>query len=215
MARRTRLFLILPILVLVFVWVVFSLNCPTAGIALTRRARQLHRLKNRVASPQASDFDPRVSLAELLKPGDDATRWSTDRAARVQGEVIDVAYARPEATNCFSPCRRDIHIVVANRKDAPKTEQVVLEVTPNIRDVAARQGIDWSEQTLRQRLVGHWCEFEGWLYFDVGHAEESENVAAHNPENWRATAWEIHPVTKITVLPESAGFDRAPLEHSQ
>ena len=212
MARRTRLFLSVAILLLVVVWVVLALNCPSAGIALTSRARQLHRLKNRVAPPQAADFDPRVSLDELLKPGDDTTRWSTDRAARIQGQVIDVAYARPEATNCFSPCRRDIHIVVANRKGAPKTEQVVLEVTPNIRDWAGQPGIDLSEQTLRQRLVDHWCEFEGWLYFDVGHDEESENVAAHNPENWRATAWEIHPVTKITVLPAPAASNRAPSE---
>ena len=58
----------------------------------------------------------------------------------------------------------------------------------------------WSEQTLQAQLVGRWCEFEGWLYFDAGHDEESENIAPDNPENWRATAWEIHPVTKITVI---------------
>ena len=45
-----------------------------------------------------------------------------------------------------------------------------------------------------------WCEFEGWLYFDLGHDEESENIAPGNPENWRATAWEVHPITKITVM---------------
>jgi hypothetical protein len=60
--------------------------------------------------------------------------------------------------------------------------------------------MDWSEETLHAQLVGHWVEFEGWLYFDVGHAEESENVAPQNPENWRATAWEIHPVTNIRVV---------------
>jgi hypothetical protein len=48
--------------------------------------------------------------------------------------------------------------------------------------------------------VGHWVQFEGWLYFDLGHATEAENTAPGNPENWRATAWELHPVTKITVL---------------
>jgi hypothetical protein len=147
-----------------------------------------------------SDFDSRITLAELLRPGDDGNRWSTDHAARIQGEVIDVAYARPEATNCFSPCRRDTHILVANRKGAAKNEQVVLEVTPNLRKWATTQGIDWSKQTLHAQLVGHWCEFEGWLYFDVGHADQSENTAEHNPTNWRATAWEIHPVTKIRVM---------------
>jgi hypothetical protein len=200
--RRKRLLLIagVVIVVLLAVWLALALNCPHAGIAFTRGARELHRLKNRTALPQAADFDARVTLESLLQPGDDTNRWSTDRAARVQGLVVDVAYARPEATNCFSPCRRDIHILLANRKDAPQTEQIVLEVTPHLRDWAARQGIDWSAETLKAQLVNHWCEFEGWLYFDVGHVEESEHIVPGNSLNWRATAWELHPVTKITVV---------------
>jgi hypothetical protein len=199
---RTRSLLIagVVIVVLLGVWLALAWNCPSAGIAFTRRARELHGLKNRTALPQAADFDARVTFESLLQPGNDANRWSADRAARIQGLVLDVAYARAEATNCFSPCRRDIHIVIANRKDAPQSEQVVLEVTPNLREWAARQGIDWSVETLKAELVNHWCEFEGWLYFDVGHAEESENVAPGASTNWRATAWEIHPVTKITVI---------------
>jgi len=199
MSTRSRRLLIVVgvVVVLVAAWLVLALNCPSIGIALTSRARNLHRLKNRTAAPQATDFDSRVTLDALLVRGDDTNRWSTDHAARIEGYVLDVAYGGvAEATNCYSPCRRDIHIVMANRRDAPKTEQVVLEVTPNLRE----QGRDWSEQTLQQQLVGRWCEFEGWLYFDVGHDEEAENTAANRPGNWRATAWEIHPVTKITVI---------------
>ena len=181
-------------------WLIFALNCPSAGIALTSRARHLHRLKNRTAFPQPADFDSRITLDALLQPGNDTNRWSTDRAARVQGEVIDVAYAGAEATNCYNPCRRDIHILIATHKGAAKKEHVVVEVTPNLFDWAAGQGIDWSEKTLQAQLVGHWCEFEGWLYYDLGHAEESENISPNKPDNWRATAWEIHPVTKITVV---------------
>ena len=199
--KRTPLLIVVGIVaVLVVLWLLLARNCPSVGIALTSRARSLHLLKNRTAFPQAADFDSRVTLDALLQRGDDSNRWSTRRAARIQGYVIDVAYARPEATNCFSPCRRDIHIVISTHKDAPKTEQVIVEVTPNLRDEASQQGIDWSEQTLQQQLAGHWCEFEGWLYFDLGHAEEAENTAANRPGNWRATAWEIHPVTKVTVI---------------
>ena len=202
MLVRSRIFLLVSAVVAVvfLIWLVFALHCPNAGIGITRRAREHHRLKNRTALPQAADFDPRVTLDALLQRGDDRDRWSTDHAARVQGLVVDVAYAGAEATNCWNPCRRDIHILIANRKDAPKSEQVVVEVTPNLRDWAAGQGIDWSEQTLQAQLVGHWCEFEGWLYFDIGHDEESENVAPGNAENWRGTAWEIHPVTRIRVV---------------
>ena len=201
LSRKRTLFLVgVVVAVLITLWLILARNCPSAGIALTTKARDLHRLKNRTALPQAADFDSSITLEALLRPGDDTNRWSTSRAARIQGEVIDVAYARPEATNCFSPCRRDIHILLANRKGAAKTEQVVLEVTPNLRDWAAQQGIDWSEETLQAQLVGHWCEFEGWLYFDVGHAEESESTAPQKPDNWRATAWEVHPITKISVI---------------
>jgi len=198
MFTRTRTVLLGAVVValLLTVWLLVARNCPSVGFALTSNARNLHRLKNRTAFPQAADFDSRVTLDQLLQPGDDRNRWSTERAARIQGQVIDVAYAGIEATNCFSPCRRDIHILVAKQKDAAKNEQVVVEVTPNLQ----QQGIDWTEQTLQGQLVGHWCEFEGWLYFDAGHAEESENTAPHNPGNWRATAWELHPVTKITVI---------------
>jgi hypothetical protein len=192
--RRTALVFLLLLTTIILLWLILALNCPSAGIALTTRARDLHRLKNRTSLPTVTDFDSRVTLDALLQSGDDRDRWSNNRAARVQGEVIDVAYARPEATNCFNPCRRDIHITLATHKGAAKTEQVVVEVTPNFQ----RGG--WSEETLQAQLVGHWCEFEGWMYFDVGHAEESENIFPGKPENWRASAWEIHPVTKITVI---------------
>ena len=202
MLVRSRRFLVTGgvVAVVFLIWVVLALNCPSAGIGITRRAWEQHRLKNRTALPQAADFDPRVTLDALLQRGNDRDRWSTNRAARVQGLVVDVAYAGAEATNCWNPCRRDIHILIANRKDAPKIDQVVLEVTPNMRDWAAAQGIDWSEETLKAQLVGHWCEFEGWLFFDLGHDEESENVAPGNAENWRGTAWEVHPITRIRVV---------------
>ena len=193
---RPQRFLVFVILLiaLIILWLILALNCPNAGIALTTHARDLHRLKNRASLPTIADFDSTITLDALLQPGNDTNRWSTNRAARVQGEVIDVAYARPEATNCWNPCRRDIHILIATHKDATKIEHVVVEVTPNF------QTATWSEATLQAQLVGHWCEFEGWMYFDAGHAEESENISPGKPDNWRATAWEIHPVTKIAVI---------------
>jgi hypothetical protein len=196
MPARKRTFLTIAVVIgaLIAAWLALASNCPGAGIAFTANARNLHRLKNRTALPREADFDARVTLDELLRPGDDRNRWSTEHAARIQGQVIDVAYARPEATHCYSLCRRDIHIVIANRKQAAKNEHVVLEVTPNL------PISNWTEQDLQAQLIGRWCEFEGWLYFDTDHAEEAENTAPHNPGNWRATAWEVHPVTKIALV---------------
>jgi len=38
------------------------------------------------------------------------------------------------------------------------------------------------------------------MRFDAEHQGESENTATERAENWRATAWEIHPVTSIEVV---------------
>jgi hypothetical protein len=37
--------------------------------------------------------------------------------------------------------------------------------------------------------------------FEAEHKGESENTAPGRPRNWRATAWEVHPVTAVEVLP--------------
>lgn len=174
--------------------------CPPQGIAFTQNRREVHRLKNRTARPRETDFDPRVTLSALLQPGEDSTRWSMSNAARVQGYVVSLANAGVELANCYAPCRRDIHINVALRPDAPASEQVVLEITAEIRKWAMGNGWDWSEAKLKQELVGHWCSFEGWMFFDKYHAGESENIAPGRQGNWRATAWEIHPVTNFQVV---------------
>lgn len=175
-------------------------GCPAGGLGLTPAARRTARLKNRETQPRPEDFDPRVTLASLTAPGDDRQRWSEARAAALEGYVVEVKAAGPEAANCFSPARRDTHIHIAARPDAPARETVVLEVTPRLEGWAAGRGLDWSEAALRRDLAGRWCRFEGWLFFDAGHAEEAENTAPGGGGNWRATAWEVHPVTRIEAV---------------
>jgi len=89
---------------------------------------------------------------------------------------------------------------VALTREAPPRQRVILEVTPPIRAWARKQGFDWSTDALARDLVGRRCRFEGWLLFDAGHADEAENTNPRRRGNWRATAWEIHPVTAIVVL---------------
>lgn len=175
-------------------------GCPAAGLVPTPGARHTARLKNRETPPRPEDFDPRVTLASLTQPGDDRLRWSEARAAVLEGYVVEVRRAGPEAANCFSPAWRDTHIHIAARPDAPARESVVLEVTPRLERWAARQGLDWSEAALRRDLLGRRCRFEGWLFFDSGHAGEAENTAPGRGDNWRATAWEVHPVTRLDVM---------------
>jgi hypothetical protein len=201
MKRRTYWIGLLVALFIVVVSVIaLDRYCPPSGLALTSARRAVHRLKNRTSLPQSNDFDPQVTLQAMLQPGDDEKRWNQARAARIEGYVVSVGRAGVELANCYSPCRRDIHINLALRMDAPVTEQLVVEVTPNFERWVRSKGLDWSEEALKRTLVGRWCRFEGWLFYDRQHAKESTNTFEQGSDVWRATAWEIHPVTRIEVL---------------
>ena len=177
-------------------------GCATCAVDvfLLPGKRTFNALKNRTALPTAADFDPRVTLEALLAPGDDRTRWSQTKAATVEGYVVRVHDAGPESANCFSSTRLDAHIEMARRADAPPNERVIVEVTPPMREWARREGHDWSTPTLQRELTGRRVRVEGWLLFDDEHDEDAENTRRAHRDNWRATAWEIHPVTRITVV---------------
>ena len=83
-------------------------------------------------------------------------------------------------------------------------QRMVVEVSPRIRKLMSEKGINWDTKTLRDKLLGRWVKFEGWLFFDEEHANAAENTNPGRERNWRATAWEIHPVTniEITVRPK-------------
>ena len=200
MRRRYLITLVIVILSLALTFVLLDRYCPASGLPFSSARRAEHRLKNRVSLPSSQDFDGSVTLAALLQPGDDQSRWSEARAARIEGYVVSVGRAGIEMANCWSPCRRDVHINVALRTDAPAKEQVIVEVTPHVERWAAANGLDWSAQTLERSLVGKWVRFEGWLFYDSGHAKESANTFTEGSDLWRATAWEIHPVTRIEIL---------------
>jgi len=174
--------------------------CPPPGAAVSPSGREFMRLKNRDAEPGPQDFDAGVTLEALLRRGDDRASWSESRAGRVEGYVVEVVEGGVEAANCYSYRERDTHVHVAPRAQAPRAEWFVVEVTPRARERARERGQDWSAEALGRELTGRRCRFEGWLLFDREHADESENIAPGATGNWRATAWELHPVTAIEVL---------------
>jgi hypothetical protein len=120
------------------------------------------------------------------------------------GYVAEVKMGGIESTNCRarSPHGRDTHIdLTLTAKDADdETKHVIVEVTPRWRAAMAAKGVDWETDTLKQTILGRCLRVTGWLLFDAEHARESANTAAAGREVWRATAWEVHPVTNLNVL---------------
>ncbi len=177
---------------------------PETGDAVQPAIQALNRLKNREAAPTTRDIDPSVSLAAIVRPGADETRWDEHKAGSVAGYVAGVKMGGIETVNCHarSAHGRDTHIdLTVTPSDAfDERRHVIVEVTPRWRAAVARSGVDWETDTLRQRLLGRCARITGWLLFDREHRGESANTARSGASVWRATAWEIHPITRIETL---------------
>lgn len=180
-----------------------SQDCPPEGTAKTTRLAELNRLKNRANFATQADIDTAITLKKMLVPGNDEKRWNKTKAAKITGYVCDVKPGGIETCNCKTKeiDERDTHIeLLADPMHDNKMLRMVVEVTPRMRLQVKEQGLDWSTKTLRDKLLGRWVSFTGWLLFDEEHANQAENTKPGREKNWRATAWEIHPVTKIEIV---------------
>jgi hypothetical protein len=179
-------------------------HCPVEGDARNATVRQLNVLKRRMTLPLASDLDSAVTMTALTAPGDDASRWSEEKAATLEAYVAGVKVGGIESVNCHThqAAYRDTHIELTLKpNDNDESTYVIVEVTPQMRAKMAQGGIDWSTSALRRELLGRWIRVTGWLLFDAEHAQSALNTHPDGGEIWRATAWEIHPITAIDVLP--------------
>ena len=180
-------------------------SCPDSGNAKLRNVRALNRLKNRSAQPQDVDIDSSVTLAAMLAPStNDSGRFGDGKAAEITGYVFRVIPGGHfETTNCEKgdPIHRDTHIeLTTSPTDTVEIRRVIVEVTPRWRAAALQDSVEWSTATLQQTLEGHWAKVRGWLMFDLEHKAQSENTRPGGDGNWRATAWEIHPITALTII---------------
>ncbi len=177
-------------------------NCPPEGDARGAAARALNKLKNRDTAPAPNQINKTVTLQAMLQPGDDRGRFRVRDGAEIVGYVWDVKPGGIESCNCHAKAvnDRDTHIeLVLDPMAGGPTKRVIVEVTPRWRSMMASKGIDWSTRALSDQFKGRWVRVQGWLLLDVEHLDASENTAPGRPRNWRATAWEIHPITAIAV----------------
>ena len=60
-------------------------------------------------------------------------------------------------------------------------------------------GIDWSTDTIKATFNHKWVKVRGWLLFDVEHVGNASHTNPGGSKIWRATVWEIHPITSIEL----------------
>lgn len=162
--------------------------------------------KNRYNKPKSTDFDSKLQLQDFLNGKAIEGKYSEEVAVEVTGYVFDVKKGGVESCNCKTtdPLFKDTHIeLTLNDRETGPEQRFIVEVTPRIRQKLAEQGIDWTTEALQQNIKGHNVKIQGWLFYDHSHKDEN---FADDPEdrrgknNWRATSWEIHPITNIEVL---------------
>jgi hypothetical protein len=180
-------------------------KCPPEGTATSDAGKALNLLKNRVDAPEDGKIDPEVSLTAMLAPGNDISRFDARKGARIIGFVVDVKPGgKAETCNCGAKklIDMDTHIELGIADKVPTIQRVIVEVTPRLRKQMKDKGEDWSTPTLQKKIKGKWVEVTGWLMFDTMHVDGAENTNPGGDMNWRATCWEIHPITGLKVLAE-------------
>lgn len=175
-------------------------GCPLEGKTTRPAVMALNRLKNRTVAPLKTDVNPAITLAAVLAPGNDVDRWNTTQGAIITGFVVAVKPGGPETVNCGAtdPAHTDTHIELAlSADDSLGIHHMIVEVTPRGRAIMAAKGKDWSTVNLRRTLLGRKIMVVGWMMLDKEHCNASENTNPGGAHNWRATCWEIHPISAL------------------
>lgn len=179
-------------------------GCKMEGNPKKKSLKAVNSDKNRYEPPADADIDSAVTLAKMLKIGDDQDRWDEDKGAEIVGYVYEVKPGGAETCNCGETDKAfiDTHIEIVpavNLND--KTHRVIIEVTPRMRAKMEEQGVDWSTDTLKATIKHKWVRVRGWLLFDIEHLHNASHTNPGGSNVWRATCWEVHPLTSIEVVP--------------
>jgi hypothetical protein len=177
-------------------------DCPLEGCG---GDAELNEGKNRTDKPTPGEVEE-WKLSEIVGLNEESpTSWSSKNSRStlqelgegtpivIKGWLINAhVTGAVETCNCKlkGQANNDFHLNLVARKTDPMKESVVVELSPRTRLAG------WTIAKLRSlgdldaELVTY-VRVTGWLMFDSQHASFE-----HMP---RATAWEVHPVTKFEV----------------
>ncbi len=187
-------------------------NCPACGTASNAKGIKLNVLKNRDGKATAPD---KITVADLARAASD-TAFPDNKQVSVTGYVASVVSGgNQEACNCARNDLRDIHInIVAKPSDQGNlAKYVVVEFTPRWQKNFGLDDSNYQKMlaAVRKDIQGKWIQFDGWTMYDYFHESASKSTRPNLPTcpddgqqhpncNWRATPWEVHPVTAYTKV---------------
>lgn len=169
------------------------------GISKRKNIQLLNSLKNR---SEISSQITKIDINSFYDNKNDLNRYSINTYGEITGKVIRVKISDPETCNCnISDYRmRDIHIAIIPN-NSKYTLPIIVEITPRTKlKFAENKNIMLDHNLLKKYLLGKTVTFQGWMFFDSEHFENSKNTMNRNTNHiWRQSAWEIHPVINFFV----------------
>lgn len=185
-------------------------DCAACGTATILEGKILDVQKNRddpVTSPK------KITVATIRNPKNNK-KFSAEKQVWVKAYVVSVVPGgMPENCNCGKSTLRDIHInIVASPSEAKdQSKYVVVEFTPRWEKTFDLIDSDYFAmlEKVKTEIRHKWVRFEGWMLYDRYHENAAQSTRPKQkictkPNqkkcNWRATPWEVHPVTKYEVV---------------
>jgi len=172
-------------------------QCPPQGTATSKRLQDLNVMKNRSVYPLNKAKD--LSIYNVMDTGDDSNRFTDSQYVSIQAWVIYFKSGGSESCNCQSkdPTQWDIHIGIAPDSAADKKDCMIIEVTPASKK---KLGI-FIDKNFGNQIVHHYVRIWGFMFWDDEHKQNSTHTAKPGTRDiFRATGWEIHPVTDIQII---------------
>ncbi|HEY3783194.1 MAG TPA: hypothetical protein VGL56_19110 [Fimbriimonadaceae bacterium] len=177
------------------------------GADLTPDVAAANDLKNRYIAPDEADdidYTATASVFTTEPPPGQATHLNQAKGADVQAYVVKVKPGGAETCNCQTPDQQwwDTHIYLSPEKGTTDLMKCfIVEVTPRFR-LAGNSGlVGQTTQDLKTALKpGTEVEVTGWQFYDAEHKGSAATLNNSKAGDWRATCWEIHPVTDIEIV---------------
>lgn len=165
---------------------------PTGRVPI--REQGLNLLKNRGTKP--TRINRSITLDSLIAAREE-TDLNPDTGVEITVFVAHVKDGEPgESCNCGRTDLKDVHIEVVGREadKGNKKKFVIFEISPRFKATLG------DATTLKDQIEGKWVKFTGWLIYDYKHRGNASN-RKRTGKIWRATAWELHPITAWEIVP--------------
>ncbi|HSP63723.1 MAG TPA: hypothetical protein VLQ90_12120 [Pyrinomonadaceae bacterium] len=157
-----------------------------------------------------------ITVEAMRDPANNTGKFTPNKQVSITGLVASVdPGGMPETCNCKRPDLRDVHInIVADPSEVgDQSKYVVVEFTPRWEKKFHFNDSNYEvmRKAVEDQIKGKRVKFDGWMLYDFIHANASQSTSPNQPVcpndgqqhpncNWRATPWEVHPVTAYTVV---------------